>query len=353
MNELRLKLQNFQSISSGELLFSTGTNVIIGQSNSGKSATFRGLKACLINPAGSQRFIKKGTKEASVTLEYNGNQIEWKRTAKESSYEINGETYLKTGRSNSFKIIDDTGFVCDSNDVIMNIEEELQLPFPFGISKSELFKLYEDVFCVSDSSIILKSAKEKEDEVKRDIVFTENELEKNKVKLDSIKQFQKEVDISELENAKSKLILKRDRLNLLSDGLSTIKRAALVDKITIPEKEFPDLLKEHKSLLKVKKTSENLKKLHSLSKKLKDCREPEYIDMGLYKSLKKLKETAIKLKEIGSLELPEQTFNNKLFVYHELQDYVSELKRIKTKIKINLEKLRSIQATIKATEEDV
>ena len=74
-NELKLSLENFQSISHGELVFHTGTTVIIGQSNSGKSATFRALKACLLNPSGSQRFIKKGAKSSSVALEYNGNQI--------------------------------------------------------------------------------------------------------------------------------------------------------------------------------------------------------------------------------------------------------------------------------------
>ena len=150
-NELKLSIENFQSISKGELIFHKGTTVIIGQSNSGKTATFRALKACLSNPSGSQRFIKNGAKSASVLLEYDGNQIIWKKTPKESSYIINGETFLKTGSSNAFKIMEDTGFVRDDNDTIMNIEEELQLPFPFGISKAELFKLFENVFCTEVS----------------------------------------------------------------------------------------------------------------------------------------------------------------------------------------------------------
>ena len=119
-NELKLSLENFQSISKGELIFHTGTTVIIGQSNSGKSATFRALKACLMNPAGSQRFIKKGHSCAEVSLEYNGNIIIWKRTKSESSYEINGEKYVKTGKSNVFNILDNTGFARDYNDNIMN-----------------------------------------------------------------------------------------------------------------------------------------------------------------------------------------------------------------------------------------
>ena len=94
MNELKLSLHNFQSISDGELIFKTGLNFIIGQSNSGKSATFRALKACLLNPKGSQRFIKKDNNRAEVVLTYNGNEIEWEKTSKESNYVINGKKFL-------------------------------------------------------------------------------------------------------------------------------------------------------------------------------------------------------------------------------------------------------------------
>ena len=171
MNELKLSLQNFQSISEGELTFQTGLNFIIGQSNSGKSATFRALKACLLNPAGSQRFIKRDTDKTVVELRYNGNDISWSKTGRSNSYTINGEEYRNTGKSDAFKILnDETGFVrAEKGCVLMNIEEELQLPFPFGIPDSELFKLFENVFCVSDSAVILKSAKEHEDKVKDDL----------------------------------------------------------------------------------------------------------------------------------------------------------------------------------------
>ena len=187
MNNLKLSLQNFQSISEGELVFQVGLNVIIGQSNSGKSATFRALKACLANPSGSQRFIKNGETKADVRLEYNGNVIEWQRSNKESSYVINGEKYHKTGNSSAFKILDDTGFAQDDNEVIMNIEEELQLPFPFGVSKSDLFKLFENVFCVSDSAVILKGAKDNEDSVKSDLMSLEMERQKNSMKIKELK----------------------------------------------------------------------------------------------------------------------------------------------------------------------
>ena len=68
----------------------------------------------------------------------------------------------------------------------MNLKKKLQ-PFPFpGMSfNTDLFKLYENVFCISDSAVILilKSAKASEDKVKADIVAYENELNKNQNKL--------------------------------------------------------------------------------------------------------------------------------------------------------------------------
>ena len=326
-NELKLSLENFQSIAQGELTFHTGTNVIIGQSNSGKTATFRALKACLSNPAGSQRFIKKGTNHASVTLEYNGNQIVWNRTPKESSYTINGENFIKTGKSNAFKIIEDTGFVVDSNDVIMNIEEELQLPFPFGIPKSELFKLYEDVFCVSDSAIILKAAKEKEESVKSQISDIENNIIKNKNKLSEIENFKKEVDIQFLESKKKGLTEKMGRLMFLRDGLDTIHIAQKTQTFRVDEETFEDKVRKLSNAVEIQQKLEQLKKLHKVSKDLKDIAEPKPKELRIYEELKELKRAAEVVQSLSNVEAPIQEFDAKLQKYEELEELRKIIKK--------------------------
>ena len=333
-NELKLSLENFQSISKGELIFHTGTNVIIGQSNSGKTATFRGLKACLSNPIGSQRFIKKGTKQASVILEYNGNQIIWKRTPKESSYIINGEEFIKTGKSNVFKIIEDTGFVIDDNDVIMNIEEELQLPFPFGISKADLFKLYENVFCVSDSAIILKAAKEQEETTKNQIVSLENDITKNQNKLFEIQSFKEEIDLDFLEEEKELLKDKSNRINFLQDGLSTIRKAVKIQNFKVEELTFENKnlsLREKKDL---KAELYKLKELHVLGKSLKDIQEPVPKGLEQYKELSSLQQTLRILQNLKELKAPVEEFINKLQKYKELLSYSGALQNLKENIKV-------------------
>ena len=50
METFDIKLKNFQSIGKAELLFEPGVNLIVGQSNSGKTAILRAISAALNNP---------------------------------------------------------------------------------------------------------------------------------------------------------------------------------------------------------------------------------------------------------------------------------------------------------------
>lgn len=383
VNELKLSLENFQSISQGELIFHTGTNAIVGQSNSGKTATFRALKACLSNPAGSQRFIKDGTNKSTVTLEYNGNQIIWVRTSKESSYIINGEKFIKTGRSNAFKLLEDTGFTTDSNDIIMNIEEELQLPFPFGISKTDLFKLYENVFCVSDSAIILKAANGKEEEVKSNIIALENDLTKNRNKQAAIESFKEEIDIDFLKEVRNRLLEKSSKVKDLSEGLDIIHKAVNTQKFYVEEKSFVNRIPELKENCALKKQIIILKKLHNLCKHLKSLEISQKVDLAEYKILvelskllKKLEKTenfqvleekftsklenyehlkeissvVHKLKRAKGLKVPEEIFVNKLNEYRELKEYIASLKFIEYTIKDKEEQLQKVKKVLEEKE---
>lgn len=333
-NKLELNLEDFQSISEGKLTFQNGLNLIVGQSNSGKSATFRALKACLLNPVNSQRFIKHGGKATEVTLIYAGNIITWKRTSKESSYNINGKEFVKTGKDSAMKLLSDTiGFVYDENSgYIMNIEEELQLPFPFGISKSELFKLFENVFCVSDSAVILKSAKEHEDKVKTKCSLIELDINKNKGKLEALQEFKGEVDINKLKRYLSILKNKRNRIELLKDGLNIIKKAVKITEVnlSINDITIDNKLIKYEELKNLNKVLFQMKSLHKLGKEL-----PTYeinSKLSRYQELLDTKNTVTYLKEINKIKFPIVEFENKFQKYQELMNYRNELQEIQGNI---------------------
>ena len=99
---LKLHIENFQAISDIEMDFEKGINIIVGQSNSGKTSVLRAIDTLVNNGSGSAEFIKRGTKQTSVEMDYNGNNIKWNRTPKEIEYSINGEKFLKVGSTDLF-----------------------------------------------------------------------------------------------------------------------------------------------------------------------------------------------------------------------------------------------------------
>lgn len=353
MNSLRLQLENFQSISSGTLEFVTGLNFIVGQSNSGKSATFRGLKGCLCNPSGSQRFIKKGCSKATVTLEYNGNLITWIRTPKESKYEINGETYLKTGTASAFKLLpDETGFIQGDSNVVMNIEEELQLPFPFGLNKSELFKLYENVFCVSDSAVILKSAKEHENKVKFDLDMLEVELNKNNTKLQELEAFKQEIDLKELKRYLSDSKKLNDRLALLKEGNDVIKLAVRASSINLNISSFnvENKIFIYEELICLKDLISKVKKYHALGKELPSPITASSEKILLLKDKKELRTLMSRLSALNEIKVEEKEFENKLVLFNDKYEMGQILKRLRNLHTIQLKVMEFENKLIKYNE---
>lgn len=238
-NTLKVNLENFQSISKADLEFVQGINIIVGQSNSGKSAILRAIKGAVLNPNGSQRYIKNGEKQFKVNVEYEGNDISWTREGNKSpKYIINGEEYLKVGSSNLQDVCPKSGFVLDERGNLMNIESELELPFPFDKSNSELFKLFEkNIFCVSDSSSVTKFIKADEEEANRLKDNSTYELDRIKQKLEAINELEQEIDLNKLINGRntlSNLMNKSNEIKLDIQNLSGIIEAGKVLKKAVP-----------------------------------------------------------------------------------------------------------------------
>ena len=58
MDTFNVNLNNFQSISGAELEFVEGLNLIVGQSNSGKTAILRAINSVVDNPSRGKLYIK-------------------------------------------------------------------------------------------------------------------------------------------------------------------------------------------------------------------------------------------------------------------------------------------------------
>ena len=235
MNNLDLHIENFQAISEMDLDFEEGINIIAGQSNSSKTSVLRAIEVLLRNQSGSADYIKHGEKGTLVNMKYLGNDVTWSRTKKDIVYEVNGEKYLKVGNTDLFKLLERNGFVIDPQDELANLEDEWTLPFPFYKSSSELFKLFENIFSVSDSAKILKGMKEDEDTCKKKLLEVDGNLKKTERKISAIQELNIPETVEKLSS------YKEDIKKILDD-----KQVVLVAYNTL--KEVYKKLKVYKNL---------------------------------------------------------------------------------------------------------
>ena len=241
MGNFSLKIEDFQSIGNAELEFIPGINLIVGQSNSGKTAILRAIDSVLTNPSYAKTFIKHHTNEACVTFSYENNNVSWKKSGKGgTTYNVNNEEYSKMGTSDLFDILPDNGFVKSDNGEVMNIEGEWDLPFPFDRTPSELFRLFENVFCVSDSATILKSFKEEESDLVRQMSDSKDKIGKSTNKLAALEELEKEADLPKLKRNLREFEAKAENYFKMNNDYETVKKSEVLDGFVLDEKVPPE-----------------------------------------------------------------------------------------------------------------
>jgi len=85
-----LRIRNFQSLADVELELGH-LSVIVGATNSGKSAVVRALESLFFNRSGNE-FIRSGQNECTIDVELDGRRLRWiKRGGAGGVYELDGE----------------------------------------------------------------------------------------------------------------------------------------------------------------------------------------------------------------------------------------------------------------------
>lgn len=238
-SKFEINISNFQSIGQAKLEFEPGINLLVGQSNSGKTAILRAIKSVLTNPSRAKTFIKHNKDKACVEITFENNDISWARSAKSSSYIINDELYEKLGNSDLFNLLVDNGFIKDDDDNIMNIEGEWDLPFPFDRTPSQLFKLFENIFCVSDSATIIKTYKDDEMRLVKEKADNETALNRVNEKLNALNLLTTDIDVSKVKKDLDKFKKDYQTYGEMVDDINTLAKCESVSSFKVDEKAPP------------------------------------------------------------------------------------------------------------------
>lgn len=360
---LKLHIENFQAISDIDMDFEQGINIIVGQSNSGKTSVLRAVDTVVNNASGSAEFIKKGTNRSTINMEYNGNEVQWSRTNKEIEYAINGEKFLKVGTTNLFKLLPENGFVLDPQGEFSNLEDEWTLPFPFYKSGSEIFKLFENIFSVSDSAKILKDMKDNEDRCKRELQDSEKEVSHVDLKIESIKKLNIEESVGKLKEYKNNLTYINNELEELYETINELYKLQnkLAEAKKIPSKldidlqsELQDFSELHEELYKINQLKLEYNVISKLPKNsivVDTVLESINNALDIKEDLGKLD----KFNKVLSISIPttpkvnENTFNE----IHSLHEHINSLKCLQVKGKRLVQALREKREEISSYKQEL
>lgn len=211
-----IEILNFQSHANTKLDFDEGVNVIIGPSDSGKTAVIRALKWIFFNEPSGTDIIKKGEDSAKVTLKLNtGFKIIRGRSKSKNYYEIispENETqrFEGFGLNVPQEIIDLTGInKIDLGNMkkSLNIAEQLESPFLITESPSikanalgklagvdiidkALGNLSKDIYEINSD----RKSIEKEIKDQKDILKNFEYLKDEKVKIERLEYLFNQVD---------------------------------------------------------------------------------------------------------------------------------------------------------------
>ena len=98
-------IKDFQSIEDVEIEFAPGFNVLVGPSNSGKSAVLRALRGAIRNEI-APSFVRNGTRKATIFIDFGDHSVSAERGKSLSTYHLDTQEFTKCGKDVPHPILD-------------------------------------------------------------------------------------------------------------------------------------------------------------------------------------------------------------------------------------------------------
>ncbi|WP_297392755.1 AAA family ATPase [uncultured Peptoniphilus sp.] len=322
----KVELHNFQSHEYTEMEFDRGLNVILGNSDVGKTAILRAIKWALYNEPKGDYFIRQGEKDVSVKVTFsNGVVVERAKTPSKNSYflvdssgnEMRFEGFgidvpkEITDVTNMYKVSLDNS----NNKTILNIAEQLDGPFLLNEQASLRASAIGRLIGVNYVDDALRNVVRDNKRTNQEIV----ELRKNKEDLkEQLDEFSYIKDYKEKYEKITKI---RNKIKNLQDRLElSSKLKENLDKNKIELEETSNLVEKFKSLNKLEILIPNLENFilkknnfeNYLNKVVKTDSEIDLINNNLNK-LKSLDNLSLRVSKISENK-------NSLSIYENLYD---------------------------------
>lgn len=269
-NITKLILKNFQQWKDGDIEFTKGLNVLMGDTECGKSTIFRAISSILTGKM-PEDYIRKGTKGCEVELYFDDNSVFKRSRSKKDNIAIaNNNKYERVGKDipfDYFKALGNTSITFGDKKLSLCLYSQFEPHFFITLSDYDKSKLIGTICGIDIVDKLVDSINKDIRQSNSNIKFLKEQLESDEEVLQIKKaELDKQKDlVNSLENIKNKLSDDIKTLENLSNLSS--KSVFIKNNISLYEQQLK-LNLECSRTFNQKDNVELLKKLYSLQDQL-------------------------------------------------------------------------------------
>jgi len=198
----KVKIKNFQSHQDTTLEFHPGVNVVVGSSDSGKSAVFRAITWVMTNRPLGHSFLSWGTQKTEVELTIDGVTVGREKSKTENWYRFDSKELLA-----GTEVPQDIQSLLKVDPVI-NIQQQIAAPFLLSSTPGDVASFFNDIAGLSDIDLSVKNLKSWTGECGRQIKRLEMDVLKHQGKVEEFTYlFSAEAEITKIEKCQERIAI--------------------------------------------------------------------------------------------------------------------------------------------------
>lgn len=329
----KIVLENFQSHKHSELELDPGVNVIVGPSDSGKTAIIRALRWLVWNRPLGEAFIQHGSKYCKVEIEIERSKIvrEKERKNGKNVYLLDEICFNAVGTEPPEEV---RNFL---NLQEINISQQFDQPFLLSNSPGEVAQHFNKVARLDMIDIGMKRVSQWIRKIQQDISNRESQIKKLETQLleyDYLPSLEGRIQsLEQMQNEVAVKVNQKDKIEELYESLSQVdEEITKLTKITIFEKKIDNILQ---NITEKKQKQENLISIKQLCQKLSDI-EKQLLEQNNLVNLEK------QINEILSkIDLKKELENQK----DKLQNLISNLSQTEQLLNKQTKTIKQLEET--------
>lgn len=324
-----VEIRNFQSHKKTELQFHPGVNVIVGSSDSGKSAIIRALRWVLTGVPRGDFFCSHWGGATEVKVELNEGVVTRLKDGNKNVYRLNDVEYKAFGTEVPEEIVQLVNI-----DSEVNFQKQLDLPYLISDTPGAVALHFNRIANLEAIELGIKTAQSRIRKVENSLEIQEEKVKQLQEQLVGFEYLEQvEERVVELERMEQKLKVLIEESKVLQRLMVELEQVELeIQKfpdISIVESEVASLISDWDVLQKDKQYQNSL--IHHISeiRRIDTYLEKYKIDDGVFEKVEQLFDMYNQLKDLKELydDLSKSVFSLKS-IGSEIQTQEKELSKI-------------------------